>query len=86
MIASNRQEDKRLFSQYVVKGWSGVKECTGEVVPYSKENVSEFLEALPSWIFDELRVFCTTPGNFLEEGVSEAEETGKASGSGSSLS
>ena len=78
MIHSNREDDRRLFASYVVKGWRGVVDSEGKDVSFTQDNVAAFLGALPSWIFDELRVFATTPANFLEEGISEAEETGKS--------
>ena len=78
MIHSNRVEDRKLFASYIVKGWRGVMDSEGRDVPFTPDNCAAFMDALPSWIFDELRVFATTPANFLDEGISEAEETGKA--------
>lgn len=86
MIASNRAEDRLLYAAHIVKGWRNVQDAEGKEAPFTSENVRDFLEALPNWIFDDLRTYCGNPANYLEDGISEAEETGKASGSGSSSS
>ncbi len=67
MIAQNRNEDRELYASHVVRGWSGVKDDAGAVVPFSIPACLEFLQALPNWIFDELRNFASVATNFVAE-------------------
>ena len=67
LIDSNRDNNKRLFSKYVVVGWSGVTDSEGKAVTFSQTNCLEFLEALPNWIFDDINRFCSDPTNFVEQ-------------------
>ena len=77
MIASNREEDKAMFVAFIIKGWRDVEDSDGKEVPFTQDNVRDFLNALPNWIFDDLRTFVTNPANFLDDGIVEAEVTGK---------
>lgn len=65
-LAENREQDRILFSAYVIKGWKGVVDSAGEVVPFSEENALGFLQALPNHIFDEVRNFAADPQNFID--------------------
>lgn len=78
LVRESRQDDRRLYAQHVLAGWEGVTDSAGELVPFNSENALAFLEALPDWIFDEVRGFAGTPANFLEDGLNEGAETGKA--------
>lgn len=86
MIDSNRHEDRSLYAAHIIKRWRDVRDVEGIEAAFTPDNVRAFLDALPNWIFDDLRTFAGNPANFLDEGISEAEETGKVSGSGSSSS
>lgn len=86
MIASNREEDRLLYVAHIVKGWNDVTDAKGKEVPFSADNARDFLNALPNWIFDDLRTFAGNPANFLDDGITEAAVTGKSSGKGSSSS
>lgn len=67
MLSENREEDRKLYPSLVVKGWSDVIDhSTGQEVPFTPTACGEFLAALPDWIFDEIRDFAATPGNFVE--------------------
>ena len=66
MSAENRKDDRELFPKHVIVGWSNVLDTDGTIVPYSQEECANFLNALPDWIFDELRAFCNDPANFSE--------------------
>lgn len=66
MIEATRVEDKKLFAKYVVKDWKNVKDDTGADVPFSPEVCEEFFDALPAYIFDDIRAFCVDPANFIE--------------------
>ena len=71
-----REEDRQIYSRHVVKRWD-VRDASGEAVELNPQNCLEFLQALPNWVFDELRAFAGNPVNFLPAGVAGAEETGK---------
>lgn len=71
LIQEGRDKDKALFAKYVVKGWEGVRDSEGNDVPFSTANAQAFLEALPDWIFDEVRAFAGVPENFVEDTIDE---------------
>jgi hypothetical protein len=58
------QRDLDLYPQHVVVGWENVFDTAGEAVPFSHGACAEFLRAIPSWIFDEVRLFAITASNF----------------------
>ena len=66
-VAENRAEDRELYAKHVVVGWSGVKNDSGVEVPFGPAPLGEFLAALPDWLFDELRLFCSEVTNFVDE-------------------
>jgi hypothetical protein len=76
----SQQRDRELYPRHVVTGWSGIVDGAGELVPFSEASCREFLEALPPWIFDEVRVFAVTAANFLEEDAPTAEEVRETAG------
>ena len=65
-IEQARAEDRDLFPRYVIKGWKGIKDAKGKAVKFSESNCSDFVAALPDWIFDEIRVFCGNVQNFVD--------------------
>jgi hypothetical protein len=75
LVAENRDDDRRLYSLFVIKGWEGVTDATGKAAQFTEENVKSFLDALPDWLFDEIRQFCTNMQNFVDS--PDAEATGK---------
>jgi hypothetical protein len=74
MLEKSRDEDRELYAKFVVKGWRNVKDDNGADVPFTQEAAAEFFEALPNWLFDELRVWASSPGNFVDE---DAESLGE---------
>ncbi len=66
MIEENREEDRELYPRHIVKGWSDVLDANGEELEFSAGNCTDFLAALPGWLFDELRNFCGNPASFAE--------------------
>lgn len=64
MIEENRREDKELFPQFVITGWSNVVDIDGNSVPFTESACSEFLNELPDWLFDKIRNFAGDPANF----------------------
>lgn len=67
--AGIRDVDRKLYPIHVIDGWSGVLGTDGSEVPHSREAAISLLteEHMPSWIFDELRLFCMRPRNFVHE-------------------
>ncbi|HEX7788436.1 MAG TPA: hypothetical protein VF653_19610, partial [Methylomirabilota bacterium] len=52
-----RERDRQLFPRFVVTGWERVQDSAGHEVPFSQEACARFLQALPDWLFDRLRLF-----------------------------
>jgi len=65
MISENRNDDRSLFPKYILKGWTDVQGSDGVDVQFSVAEAKEFIEALPDWLFDDLRSFCGDPANFV---------------------
>jgi len=76
MLEDNRKEDRELYPKYVIVGWDGVKDSSGNSVEFSEENCSDFIAALPDWIFDEVRDFAGRSSNFFGETI-DIEEKAK---------
>lgn len=67
MIDENRDEDKELYPQFIVKGWEDMLDGeTGDELKFSRKLCEEFLAALPGHMFDELRSFCSNPASFTD--------------------
>lgn len=75
-----RDQDRVLFSKYVVIGWKDVKDSSGKAVEFSTEDCLAFLKALPTWLFDKVRAFCNEPLNFLDDDteVEDGDELGES--------
>ena len=77
MVAQTRNEDRDLFGQFIVKGWTGIKDDEGNDVPYSVPHAKELMHAMPDWMFDTLQQFAQDPKNFFDDPPAtdaEAEE------------
>lgn len=70
-IEKGRNKDKKLYPKHIITGWEGVKNTKGEDVEFNSENLNEFLEAIPDYMFDELRDFCQDPKNFSQENIED---------------
>ena len=78
MLIEGRNEDRELYPKLIIKGWDGIVDAKGKKVKFELENVLSFITALPDWIFDDLREFCGTPINFLEDDdIVETDEIAK---------
>lgn len=73
LIKANRNDDRVLYSKFVVKGWKHVKDTKGKDVPFTQESVLGFLQALPDWLFDEVRNFAGNARSFLTDVIEEEE-------------
>lgn len=67
MIAETRNNDRALYAKYVIVGWEGIYDSAGQPVPFSPGECAVFLDALPDYLFDEIRTFCSNPSNFAEQ-------------------
>lgn len=62
-----RVGDRRIYAEVICKGWEGVQDHTGKPVKFSKASALEWLEAIPSWAFDDMREHAQDPRNFVKE-------------------
>lgn len=78
-VTESRAEDRLMYPQHIVVDWTGVTDASGNEVPYSVDAATDFLAALPDWIFDELTAFCREPSNFssADEAAMDIEATSK---------
>ena len=65
-VKKQRAIDREMFSKYVVKGFVKMVDEKEEPVPFNEANVNDLMNALPDWLFDELRKFCSDVGNFTD--------------------
>jgi hypothetical protein len=68
-LVTDRESDKAMFAKFIIVGWANVTNDTGLDVPFSPDKARELLDALPDWIFDELRRFCLNVTNFVTSDV-----------------
>jgi hypothetical protein len=76
IIAENRDEDRELFPQHVIVGWGRVTDSSGQGVEFSEAACREFIEALPDWIFDEVRSFAGNSFNFTGDVIEVESKVG----------
>lgn len=72
VIEESRERERELYAAHVVKGWENVCDTDGKPVECNERTVLEFLEALPNWLFDDVRTFCRHPNNFFPDRPSQA--------------
>jgi hypothetical protein len=77
-IAAARQEDREVLSKTCAVRWD-VKDAKGKDVEFSYDNCLAYFEALPDWLFDEVRAFVIDPGNFVEDEDDGGAALGEAS-------
>jgi len=63
-IEGTRDDDRTLYPRFVITAWGDVFDTDGTPVEFSVKNCEDFLTALPNYIFDGVRSFCTNPSNF----------------------
>lgn len=64
-VKAAREEDRASIAKFCAKRWDKVLDAEGKPVEFSQEEVLGFLQALPDWYFDDLRVWITEPTNFI---------------------
>ena len=73
MLSETRNDDRELYARYVAKSWTGILHSDGTEATFTAAECLAFFEALPNWVFDDLRMFCADPVNFLDDAVSHDE-------------
>jgi hypothetical protein len=76
LLQENRNEDKRLFPKYVIKGWENVFNSAGEPVEFSQAECEDFVNSMPDWLFDTIRNYAAIVQNFTTGVVVDSQETG----------
>lgn len=66
MISENRDEDKELYPRYVITGWRDVVDENGIDSKFGPDDCRDFIDALPSWLFDDVRTHAGNPANFTD--------------------
>lgn len=61
----SREDDRQLYAEFIIADWEGIEDSEGNLVPFSREEAAEFLQQLPAWIFDRIRIFAMVAENFL---------------------
>ncbi len=64
VLEETRAIDRELYAKCVIKSWTNVRDTDRKDVKFNKANCIDFLNALPSWLFDDLRNFCSQAANF----------------------
>lgn len=77
MLDRTRDEDRVLYADFVIVGWSNVNDTDGKPVEFNKDNVKEYLQHLPSFVFDEVRNFASDPFNFTGLDLEEVSDDAK---------
>lgn len=67
MAQERRDQDKELYSKFIIAGWGNLPDSDGNDVLFNKANCREFLDQLPDWIFDDVRSYATKPENFVAD-------------------
>jgi hypothetical protein len=66
LVERARTEDRELIGLHCVADWPEPPvDATGKDVPFSREAAEAFMLALPGYVFDDVRVFCASPANFV---------------------
>lgn len=73
-LEDDREQDRILMANTCALRWGTVpKDLEGNDVPFSKENVLDFLRAIPSFMLDPCRGHVANPYNFIDrEGAKPA--------------
>lgn len=67
LLQEVRTSEANSYSNYVVRGWTGVVDTDGKEIEFSVGECEEFLRAIPLEMFDDLRDFCREIDNFRED-------------------
>ena len=67
VIEESRERERELYAAHVITGWENVCDLEGKPVECNASTLREFLDALPGWLFDDVRTFCRHPNNFFPD-------------------
>lgn len=67
LLSESRDGDRKLYPKFIIMDWENVVDSNGVLVEFSESNCLEFIAALPDWIFDGLRAFCSEISNFVDQ-------------------
>lgn len=76
-LEASRAEDKEVIAKTCAVAWD-VKDAKGKAVEFNETNCLEFFQALPDWLFDEIRGWVTNPTNFLNVPKAGPDRLGEA--------
>ena len=65
-VKKQRGIDRNMFGKHVVKGFTKIIDDKAVTVVFNEENAITLMNALPDWLFDELRTYCTNVSNFTD--------------------
>ena len=76
-VETNRHNDIGVYADHVIKDWRNVVDENDVPISYSPAEGREFIEQLmennQSWVFDDLRVFCSDMSNFVFELIGDED-------------
>ena len=73
-VDQGRKRDRECFPGAVVVGWKKIRDdSTDEEMEYSADGCKAFMLQIPNYLFDELRLFCMSPKNFVESDLGLGE-------------
>lgn len=79
-IAEDIELVRDLYPEFIVTGFKRVVDDDGALVEFSIPNARDYLEQLPDWILERMRIYCENPINFIERGAPTAAEVKDAAG------
>jgi hypothetical protein len=78
VIAENRDNDRVLFPKFVIRGWDKMKTADGKPAKADEATYKAFVDALPDYIFDDMRNFATDSQNFVDVLVDAEDVAGNS--------
>ena len=73
-VDQNRGRDREVYPGSVVVGWKKIwNKAADKEAEYSLELCKQFMLQIPNYMFDELRLFCIAPENFVERDLGLGE-------------
>ena len=61
------ERDVELYPKHIITGWEDVIDEDGNPVSFSEKECREFLQALPRWVFTDVRIWFSSAANFVGE-------------------
>ena len=81
-VEQNRESDITLYADHVIKDWKNVVDEKDKVIKYSpaegREFITQMMDNNQSWVFDDLRVFCSDMSNFVQDMIDEDDVVGNS--------